>query len=83
MITLPYFCRVCGKRIKGIGSEAKHISEWAMAFTKGKTHWRYKKHYDFLVRNHSSFDYEEVKKLIEEMDSKTLTDKNQARTPKK
>jgi hypothetical protein len=74
---------VCGKRIKGIGSEAKHIYEWAIAFTKGKSHWRYKKHYDFLARNHCPFEYEEVKKLLEEMDSKTPTDKEQARTSKK
>ncbi|MEM2135297.1 MAG: hypothetical protein Q6366_002190 [Candidatus Freyarchaeota archaeon] len=77
MVVLPYFCRVCGKRIKGIGNEAKHILEWASAFTKGKSHWRYKKHYDFLVRNRCPFEYEEVKKLLEAKDSQKPTNKNQ------
>nr|MDO8079179.1 hypothetical protein [Candidatus Freyarchaeota archaeon] len=83
VIVLPYFCRVCGKRIKGIGSEAKHIYQWAIAFTKGKTHWRYKKHYDFLARNHCPFDQEEIRKLLEEKDSENPTEKDKPRTPNK
>ncbi|MHA1603811.1 MAG: hypothetical protein ACTSWF_04075 [Candidatus Freyarchaeota archaeon] len=73
---MPFFCRVCGKQVKGIGNEAKHICEWALEFTRGKSHWRYKKHYDFLVRNHCPFEYEEVKKLLDELDSKTSAEKS-------
>lgn len=71
---MPFYCRVCGKRIKGISNEAKHIHEWAVAFTKGKSHWRYKKHYDFLVRNHCPLKIEEVKKLLDEMNTQSPTD---------
>ncbi|MHA1260549.1 MAG: hypothetical protein ACTSSA_00400 [Candidatus Freyarchaeota archaeon] len=73
---MPFFCRVCGKQVKGIGNEAKHICEWALEFTRGKSHWRYKKHYDFLVRNHCPFEYEKVKKFLEELDSKTRKSEN-------
>ena len=75
-MSLPFYCRICGKRIKGISNEAKHIYEWATAFTKGKSHWRYKKHYDFLVRNHCPFEYEDIKKLLDKKDSETRAEED-------